>query len=79
MSQKRISLLLTHSPSRQMQQRASSLVVSFVVREELLEVLGEVVAACADTAAAVDCWKWHSFSRRSIKSSNCSWLTSFSW
>jgi hypothetical protein len=42
-------------------------------------VLGEVVAACADTAAAVDCWKWHSFSRRSIKSSNCSWLTSFSW
>ena len=54
MSQKRISLLLTHSPSRQMQQRASSLVVSFVVRDELFEVFGEVFV-CADTAAAVDC------------------------
>ena len=61
MSQKRMALLLTHSPSRQMQHRASSLVVSGWVLEslrlELSEVLLEELWAVEDVIAAVDCWK----------------------
>ena len=38
----------------------------------LLEELWAVEAVIA----AVDCWKWHSFSKRSISSSNCSWAIS---